>query len=410
MKITWTKGSSPIPRGGKYKLENYGRELQIKDVQVPNDEQSVEGYYTCKAELPGHSGEERRVHLTVVAPPVFTSDGRLNDISVPLGSDAEFTCKTYSHRSYSKPVVWLQNGDPLAGCIRPTAFECKEKLGNGRPQCLPKSQHCDSFPHCTDQSDEQNCPQSCSEGAKLCNNNCIGADEECVEAPCNYDDFKCRDKSSCISADRICDGNSDCGDGSDEIECSFSPEETIGRFTLQGDRTKLTLKNVQINDNMCIQCMVENDYGTLFGDGCLTVIDKIVVTREPNSTYLLKPGENVTISVNAYHSDKDLNLNYNWFWVDKEDPSKYEKLPPKNYQYVFKLSLTGKDLTIKLPDINENKLASYETYRNLTNRKFFVKIGHTYENFTKNFTIQGIEVTPPGNTSSFIVLIFFVHI
>lgn len=394
LKITWTKGSSPIPRDGKYEVVNYGRELQIKEVQVPNEKQSVEGYYECKAELQGFSEKTRRVRLTVVAPPVFTGDGRLNDIKVPLGSDAEFMCKTLSHRSYSKPVVWLENGDPLAGCIRPKSFQCTEKLGNDKPQCLPESQRCDSIEQCSDGTDErQNCPISCSEGTKLCNNVCIATDQECVEAQCNYDDFRCGDKS-CISHNMVCDGNLDCADGSDETRCY---DETIGRFTLTLNRTKLTLKNVQINDNMCVQCMVQNDYGTLFGDGCLTVIDKIVVTAEPNSTYLLKPGENVTISVEAKHSDVDLNydMSYEWFWVDKEDPNIVEELPPRKYQYVFKLSQTGKDLTIKLPNINENKLSSYETYRNLTNRKFFVKIGHKYENITRNFTIQGIEVTPP---------------
>ena len=407
LKITWQKGSNPIPKGGRYDITDFGRELHIKDVQVPTGQDSVEGYYTCKAELPGHSEEERRVHLMVVAPPLFTSEGRLNDIKVPLGSDAEFMCQTYSHRSYSKPVVWLLNGEPIAGCIRPRPFECREKAANGYSQCLPKSQHCDSIGQCTDDTDERNCQRSCSDGMKLCNNNCIRDDQDCVESVCNYDDYKCEDKSSCISVTKKCDGTEDCGDGSDEVACPNSPDETIGRFTLKGDRTQLTLKDVNINDNMCVQCLVENDYGTLFGDGCLTVIDKIVVAKQPNSSYLLKPGENVTISVDAQHSDPSLqyDMNYDWFWVAKDDPNKYEELPPKKYAYVFKLSQTGKDLTIKLPDINQNKLSSYEVYKNLTNRNFFVKIGHKYENITLNFTVQGIEVTPPGN-----ILIIFCFI
>ena len=407
MKITWTKGGSPLPAGGKYEVQNYGRELLVKHVQVPNNEQSVEGYYTCKAELPGHSAEEPRVHLTVVAPPVFTSEGRLNDIKVPLGSNAEFMCQAYSHRSYPKPVVWLQNGEPLSGCIRPNSFECKARLGNGRSQCFEPSVACDSFEHCSDGSDEKHCPRSCNEG-KLCNNNCIPNDQECVPAPCNYDNFQCRDKSSCIRQDQVCDNNNDCADGSDEVACPGSADVTIGRFTLQGDRTKLTLSEVTLNDNMCIQCMVANDYGTLFGDGCLTVIDKIKILKEPNATYLLKPGENVTVSVDAQHSDADLNydMNYEWFWVDKEDPNKVEELPPKKYAYVFKLSQTGKDLTIKLPELDHNRLASYETYRNLTNRQFMVKIGHKYENITKTFILEGIEVAPPGKLSFLFFCLF----
>ena len=49
---------------------------------------------------------------------------------------------------------------------------------------------------------------------------------------------------------------------------------TIGQFTISGDRTKLTVNNVKREDNMCLQCVVENNSGTLFGDGCLTIIGK----------------------------------------------------------------------------------------------------------------------------------------
>ena len=398
LNITWTKGGSPLPAGGKYEVQNYGREFHVKQVQVLNKEQSVEGNYTCKAELPGHSTEEPRVHLTVVAPPVFTDEGRLNDIKVPLGSNAEFMCQTYSHRSYAKPVVWLRNGEPLAGCVRPKAFECKKRLGNGRSQCLAASKRCDSVDDCSDGSDEHCCPRTCNEG-KLCNNTCIPNDQECVPAPCNYDNFQCRDKSSCIRQDQVCDNNNDCADGSDEVACPGSDVQTIGRFTLQGDRTKLTLREVTLNDSMCIQCMVANDYGTLFGDGCLTVIDKIKILKEPNATYLLKPGENVTVGVDAQHSDKkiDCDIKYEWFWVDKNNPNKVEELSARKYPNVFKFSQKSKDLTITLPEIKEN--SSYETYKNLTNRQYFVNIGHRYENITKTFMVEGIEVKPPNSTT-----------
>ena len=47
---------------------------------------------------------------------------------------------------------------------------------------------------------------------------------------------------------------------------------TYGRFMLNGDRSKLTLNNVSPDDNTCFQCFAENEYGTLFGSGCLQVI------------------------------------------------------------------------------------------------------------------------------------------
>ena len=47
-----------------------------------------------------------------------------------------------------------------------------------------------------------------------------------------------------------------------------------GRFRLNSERTELTLPKVMMKDVMCFQCLVQNEYGVLFGDGCLTPIGK----------------------------------------------------------------------------------------------------------------------------------------
>ena len=124
LKVTWSKGyGRPITKNDDvYEVEDSlifnnpsGRLLKVKKAKIPDETQSVEGYYTCKASLRGHQDEERQVHLTVVAPPVFTKDGRLIPMKATVGSNTEFMCKTYSHRSWAKPVVWLHDGKPIVG-------------------------------------------------------------------------------------------------------------------------------------------------------------------------------------------------------------------------------------------------------------------------------------------------------
>ena len=118
LSVTWMKGGNTIRTDGTYEIDKTipsGRLLKIKKVQVPDESSSVEGEYKCKANLQGHSEVEGRVHLTVEAPPIFTKYGRLNSRKATEGSNAEFVCKTYSHRSWSKPVVWLKNGKPIVG-------------------------------------------------------------------------------------------------------------------------------------------------------------------------------------------------------------------------------------------------------------------------------------------------------
>ena len=112
----------------------------------------------------------------------------------------------------------------------------------------------------------------------------------------------------------------------------------------------------------------------------------------------MKPGDVLNIGVDATTDPlMQEQLKYNWYWITDQEPY-YEELPPKDkyYRGVFKLSQKGKNLTIVMPDIVETSKDTYIRYRNISNRRYFVKIGHEFENVTSNFTIQGIEVTPPG--------------
>lgn len=65
---------------------------------------------------------------------------------------------------------------------------------SGRPNCIPQSFVCNGKTECEDGSDEAKCP-------------------------CNHPDIKCPGDGKCIPATNICDGQTDCMDGSDEACC-----------------------------------------------------------------------------------------------------------------------------------------------------------------------------------------------
>ncbi|XP_046395098.1 low-density lipoprotein receptor-related protein 4-like [Ischnura elegans] len=136
-------------------------------------------------------------------------------------------------------------GDPDAAAVNCTEddFICK----NG--QCIQHDWQCDGDNDCQDASDEMNCTMTTScdpHQFKCSDSSCIpmswrcdmkedcidGSDEEkCVEppaeggsgpTPCADSDFACLSPHSvprCIKREYRCDGDSDCGDGSDEEDC-----------------------------------------------------------------------------------------------------------------------------------------------------------------------------------------------
>ena len=87
-------------------------------------------------------------------------------------------------------------------------------------------------------------------------------------------------------------------------------------------------------------------------------------------------------------------INYEWHWVNKDGVD--EKLPSAEYPDVFHVSLDGKNMTVMVPDIDENDPESYKKYNAIVNKEFYLIVGHDYETVRVNFTVNGVEAVPPG--------------
>lgn len=83
---------------------------------------------------------------------------------------------------------------------KPNEFTCSGKGPSGEgTMCIPMTWRCDGQPECGDRSDELNCPE------------------------CGPTQFRCQ-RGQCISSLKVCDGSIDCEDSSDEKMCCGEEE------------------------------------------------------------------------------------------------------------------------------------------------------------------------------------------
>ncbi|XP_022125502.2 putative vitellogenin receptor isoform X4 [Pieris rapae] len=97
-------------------------------------------------------------------------------------------------------------------------------------KCFASSKKCDGHKDCQFGEDEENCSSStttnnplCRYDQKMCFGKCIGKNDVCEEKKekvppiCSKTQSMCDDSSMCIESSMLCDGYSDCPDGSDEL-------------------------------------------------------------------------------------------------------------------------------------------------------------------------------------------------
>ncbi|KAH3711564.1 hypothetical protein DPMN_071235 [Dreissena polymorpha] len=73
--------------------------------------------------------------------------------------------------------------------------------------------------------------ETCGEGTKLCKGSCIPVASECVKPTCTYPGFMCYNQS-CLQGNQVCDGKTNCGDWSDELECRKSICYVVNHMSL----------------------------------------------------------------------------------------------------------------------------------------------------------------------------------
>ncbi|KAL4218251.1 Contactin 3a [Mactra antiquata] len=419
LNLVWIHNGEEVGRGNTITVDTKLQEgaNAHERMLAKEGEYMIEAYY-------GNSKPPQataKINLKIVEPPQFIANRSIVSQSVPVEKKAVFDCAAKSRHAYADPAVWLLNGQPLLGCP-PNFFECKAPLPTGFSQCIPPKSRCNKYSDCEDGSDEDFCGvSSCPEAQKKCHGECINDNEECVHVACDYPDFLCGDKITCITDKAICDGMLDCPDGSDESTCPGKQDIIRKRFQISSDRTQLTLPGLRLDDTMCFQCMITNKFGTSLSDGCLTVIDKIVVKIAPNSTYDVEPGTNLSIVVDATTDVLWQNhMRFKWYWYEevgesdqggKRPTSKFDRrkrappaqvakeIPfeisnPKLRRY-FRVNADGKNLTILFPEVKVDDRESYDLYYAMKDRLYTLVIAHRYDGVSFNFTINGVEVVKP---------------
>ncbi|XP_077313881.1 sortilin-related receptor [Lithobates pipiens] len=130
------------------------------------------------------------------------------------------------------------NCSAVSHTCEPSSFQCHDS------HCIPQRWVCDGDSDCQDGSDEDHsiCEKKCN-GFHCSNGTCIplgkhcngvkdcpgGEDEQTCEPLCTrYMDFVCKNRQQCLFHAMVCDGETQCRDGSDEdpayAGCSRGPE------------------------------------------------------------------------------------------------------------------------------------------------------------------------------------------
>ncbi|VDL70607.1 unnamed protein product [Nippostrongylus brasiliensis] len=129
------------------------------------------------------------------------SSGRLTINPVSLSDSGTYVCVS-SHNGRTveaQATLHVQSYGPQEmQSVLPSSGQCMaDERACGNNECVKADYVCDGEPDCRDRSDELNCP---------------------ALRQCEPNEFKCHNQR-CVQKMWLCDGDDDCGDNSDELNC-----------------------------------------------------------------------------------------------------------------------------------------------------------------------------------------------
>ncbi|XP_058266507.1 basement membrane-specific heparan sulfate proteoglycan core protein-like isoform X2 [Hemibagrus wyckioides] len=142
--------------------------------------------------------------------------------------------------------------EPLASPVKPSPsvpcstdeFDCRTG------PCIPLSFLCDNRPDCPDMSDELNCTVPVVTPPPIpIPSTTADIKTPPRPGPCLADQFTCLN-GQCVSQDYVCDGDTDCSDGSDEQKCGTPSPCEPNEFKCRNGRCALKLWRCD-GDNDC---------------------------------------------------------------------------------------------------------------------------------------------------------------